>query len=262
MESSVQHMIPPIPPQAPDSHVTQHPVGCVTSRVVLGVVLHVTGYMARRAVRPVLLRAIVCTALLLAAGWTAAEAGAERPTITVSGEMIGFADERLSDLYGTRPGLGFGIDLVDRRWIVVGLHGSYSFGDADPGAPDIITSSKLKMKFVPIRLYARAIHRGGPRWQVYGGPQIGYAWFEETWKAYVGSVDEIGYHKATGSWFGFGAGVGFRWRLSSTGGLALGGEYMISNADREAVPGTTAQNTDMDAGWYSVRLGWFFWGRW
>ncbi len=187
-------------------------------------------------------------------------AEASPPALSLAVEAVSFPDARLDDLYGVRPALNVGLDLVTKRRMLVGLHASYSFGDTEPSAPDIITSARLRMRFIPIRLYARAIHRLNPSLQLFGGPQIGYAWFEETWKAYVGSADELGYHKASGSWLSVGAQLGARMRITAKGGPFLAVEYMVSSSDREAIPGHDSQNSSMDAGWYSVRLGWTFGG--
>ncbi len=207
--------------------------------------------------------AIPIASLLLVTALGLVGAGPARatgPVATVGGGATIFSDDRINELYGTRPALSLSLEMMRRRWVAIGLKGAYSFGEAEPEAVDFITSSKTKLRFVPISLYAHAVHLASPSLQLYGGPQVGYVYFSESWSAGIGSLELKDRHESSGSWISFGIDAGVRLKITGSGGLEVWAESMWARADREAVPGNSSQTTSMTPGWYGVRVGWFWAG--
>lgn len=200
---------------------------------------------------------LLVAALAMSGGGSARAAG---PLFTLGGGATIFSDDRINDLYGTRPAMSLSLEMMRRRWVAIGLKGAYSFAEAEPVAVDFITSTKTKMSFVPISLYAHAVHLAGPSLQLYGGPQVGYVYFSESWSAGIASLELKDHHQSSGSWISYGIDAGLRLRITDTGGLEVWAESMWARADREAVPGNDSQTTSMTPGWYGVRVGWFWAG--
>jgi hypothetical protein len=171
-------------------------------------------------------------------------------------ERLTFHDEGLADAYGARIGLTVAGDLLERRWMNLGLRASYLSGDQDAPHPAFITDASTEMFIVPVRLQWRLRHALGTAVEVWGGPELSWAGFRESWEADVPAAGIAASQTESGSWLGLGGIAGLRVRVGSVGHLRGSFEWVWADAARAAAPGNSNQENEMDGGWSGFALLW------
>lgn len=183
--------------------------------------------------------------------------------ISVGAEYLDFHDDRLGSLYGSPIGATLSGDLLQRPWMSLTAQAAFAFRTGSPAKIGFIQQTETRIYFVPVRLQWRLRQPIFGGWNLWGGPQVAWAWFREEWEASVPDAELFSERHATGSWLAVGGVAGLRAELGSAGALRCGFEWLWSNADREVVPRNDAQSTSMMAGWSSVSLAWElpWWGK-
>ncbi len=206
-------------------------------------------------------RAAPCRALLLAcAAWMVA-AGAP-PAAHAAGnlalglERLAFHDDRLAEMYGARFGLTVAGDLFERRWMSLGLRASYLSGDHDAPHLAFIADAGTEMFIVPVRLQWRLRRPLGGSVEAWGGPELAWAGYRESWEADVPAAGVAARQEESGSWLGLGGIGGLRVRIGGLGHLRGSFEWVWTDAERAVAPGNSNQEDEMDGGWSTFALLW------
>jgi len=170
--------------------------------------------------------------------------------------LLGFTDERLDAIYGTRITPCF--TLQTRPWH--GFSPTLAFQVAwrrslsQPRA--FVSDGELGMTFVPVSLEMPYAHALGPGWKVCAGPRLSWAWMREEWRAAVPEAGIAASGHGTGLWLGLGVVLQLWTRLGGAGWLGVAGDWSWAAADRETVRGNPAQEEELTGGWGGGRLLW------
>jgi hypothetical protein len=207
---------------------------------------------ATRCSRPI--RTLACCGLL--AAHLAMSPPLAATHLATGAEWLAFRDEQLADAYGSPLGLTAATDVLARTWWDLTLRASYVWGENDPAHLAFVATTHTGMQMVPVRLQGRLRHPLGSSVQVWGGPELAWSWFRETWEADVPAAGVSARQSDSSSWFGIGAMAGLRVRAGNMGFVRASFEYVWCGTERDATPGNSNQAGSMEGGWSGVSLLW------
>lgn len=175
---------------------------------------------------------------------------------SLSAGRLEWHDERLQQIYAACPSLG--LELSGPRWgpLAPRLDLGLAWDGHDAESAAFVEGAETRMLLVPILWRAPLEFRFAPAWRLSIGPEAGWAWFRETWKASVPAAGLESSRHGTGGW----ALAGLIGELGLTAGPAgefsVAAEILWGSGKRTAVGSNEAQSVSIDAGWTRAALRW------